>query len=429
MDPSPLPSSGPPGFPFRPSTAVSGFLFHKSSLLLLTGILLLSAWGGLVTLVVPLSLILAAAVLSRFWSRLSLMQVSGKRALKETRLFPGDRTELRLEVVNRKILPLPWVEIEDAVPPGLLAEQLPPSALRPDLGSLLRSSSLLWYRRAKWKVFLQAGKRGLYSLGPLSISSGDPFGFYRRRAVFPQPDSIIVYPKIFPLASFSPPSRFPLGDIRSEKRIFQDPARPIGLRDYQPFDSLRHIHWKASGRSGRLLVKIFEPTVTLQASLFLGVESYHDESGVREEDFEWGVSLTASLARHFLDRGIPTGLFANGRQIDSGQPVRILPGGSREQTPVILEALAKLTAAAPEPLESFLERERRALTQGTTLIFVLHRISDPMIGQVQELREAGYKPAVLLSGEQDINGLDQTLIERWARPAGFSTLPPRGGGG
>jgi uncharacterized protein (DUF58 family) len=428
MDPSPLSSSSPLAPHFRPATAVSGFLLHRSSLLAAGGILLLSAWQGLATLVVPLGLVVAAAVLSRFWSRLSLIRVFGKRTVKETRLFPGDRTELRLEVANRKILPLPWVEIEDAVPPGLLAEHLPPSALRPGCGSLLRSSSLLWYRRAKWKVFIQAEKRGLYSLGPLALSSGDPFGFYRRRAVFPQPASIIVYPKTFPIVSFSPPSRFPLGDIRCEKRIFQDPVRPIGLRDYQPFDSLRHIHWKASGRSGRLLVKIFEPTVTLQASLFLGVESYHDESGVREEDFEWGVSLTASLARHLLDRGIPTGLFANGRQIDSGQPIRILPGGSREQTPVILEALAKLTAAAPEPLESFLQRERGALAQGTTLVFVLHRNSDPMIGQLQELREAGYKAAVLLSGERNITGLDQILSERWARPAGFSTFPPAGEG-
>lgn len=380
-------------------------------------------------LVVPLGLVVAAAVLSRFWSRLSLMQVSCKRTLKETRLFPGDRTELRLEVANRKILPLPWVEIEDALPLGLLGEQLPPSALRPGCGSLLRSSSLLWYRRAKWKVSLRAEKRGLYALGPLALSSGDPFGFYRRRAVFPGPDSIIVYPKIFPIGAFSPPSRFPLGDIRCEKRIFSDPVRPIGLRDYQPFDSLRHIHWKASGRSGRLLVKIFEPTVTLQASLFLGVDGYRGEGGVREADFEWGVSLTASLAGHFLSRGIPTGLFANGRQIDSGQPIQILPGGSREQTPLILEALAKLTAAAHEPLESFLQKERRSLAQGTTLVFVLHRISDPTIGLLQELREAGYKPAVLLSGEQNISGLDQTLIERWARPAGFSAYSPPGGRG
>jgi len=417
MDPSPLPSSSPPASPFRPSTAVSGLLFHKSSLLLLTGILLLSAWGGLVTLVVPLSLVLAAALLAKFWARLSLVQVSAKRTVKENRLFPGDQTEIRLEVANRKLLPLPWVEIEDAIPPQLLAENLPPSAHRPDCGSLLRSSSLLWYRRTKWKYSLRAGKRGFYSLGPLRLTSGDLFGFYRRRIDFPQPESMIVYPKIFPIPSFSPPSLFPLGDIRSQKRIFQDPVRPIGLREYQPFDSLRSIHWKASGRSQRLQVKIFEPTATLQASLFLGADSYQGNGGFQEEPFEWGISLTASLAHHFIAQGIPTGLFANGRSIDSGQPAQILPGGRPEQILMILEALAKLTSRVVEPLETFLQKERMALAQGTTLVFVLHRISEPMLWQVQELKEAGYKLAVLLSGEQETSGLDGTVIKKWAKPA------------
>lgn len=404
----------------------SGYLFHNGSLLVAGGILLLSAWQGLVTLVVPLGLVLAAALLAKSWARLSLVRVSCQRTVRETRLFPGDQTELRLEMANRKILPLLWVEIEDAIPPHLSAETLPPSDHRPNCGSLLRSSSLLWYRRTKWTLSLKAGKRGFYSLGPLSLTSGDPFGFYRRRADFLQPEFILVYPEIFPIPPFLTPSRFPLGDIRSEKRIFPDPARPVGLRDYQPFDSLRHIHWKASGRSQRLQVKIFEPTVTLQASLFLGVDSYQDDGGCREEDWEWGISLTASLAHHFVSRGIPTGLFANGRLIDSGQPIQILPGGSREQILLILEALAKLTSRADESLESFLQKERSSLAQGNTLVFVVHRISDPMIWQLHELKEAGYKLTVFLSGEQETSGLDQTVIKKWAKPSGGSIPFPAG---
>lgn len=387
----------------------------------MAGVLLLSAWEGLVTLVVLLGLVLAAALLAKAWARFSLVQVSCKRHVKERRLFPGDLTELSLELANRKLLPLPWVEVEDAIPPQLLEEKYPPSARRPDCASLLRSSSLLWYRRAKWKFPLRAGKRGFYVLGPLRLTSGDLFGFYRRRIESPQPEFIIVYPKIFPIPLFSPPSLFSLGQIRSAKRIFQDPVRPIGLRDYQPFDSLRHIHWKASVRGRGLQVKIFEPTVTLQASLFLGVDSYHAGGECWEEDFEWGVSLAASIACHFVDQGIPTGLFSNGRLIDSGQPVQILPGGSREQTLMILEALAKLTSQMNEPLESFLQRERSALTQGSTLVFVLHRISNRQNSQIRELKEAGYKVAVLLSGEQETSGFDETVIGKWARPPSIST--------
>jgi len=330
-------------------------------------------------------------------------------------------------VANRKLVPLPWVEIEDAIPPGLAAENLPPSTWRPNYGSLLRSSSLLWYRRAKWKFSLRAGKRGFYSLGPLRLRSGDLFGFYRRMMEAPLFESIIVYPKIFPIRQFTLPSLFPLGDVRSEKRIFQDPVRPVGLRGYQPYDSLRHIHWKASARGQGLQVKVLEPTATLQASLFLGVDSYRGDGGFQEEDFEWGISLAASLAHHLVVKGIPTGLFANGRRIDTGQPVQILPGGSREQILVILEALAKMTPEVNEPLESFLQMERRILAEGNTLIFVLHQISDTLTWQLQELKEAGYRLAVLLTGDQETSGLDETVMRKWAKPPAFSIPVSQGG--
>jgi len=411
----------------RSSSISSGYLFHNGSLLVAGGILLISAWQDLVTLVVPLGLVLAAALMAKTWARLSLVRVSCKRTVRERRLFPGDQTELSLEVANRKPVPLPWIEIEDAIPPELVGENLPPSPWRPNCGSLLRSSSLLGYRRARWKFSLRARKRGFYSLGPLRLRSGDLFGFYRRMMEVPLPEAIIVYPQIFPISCFSIPSLFPLGDVRSAKRIFQDPVRPIGLRGYQPYDSLRHIHWKASARGQGLQVKVLEPTATLQASLFLGVDSYQRDGGFQEEDFEWGISLAASLAHHLVGKGIPTGLFANGRMIDSGQPVQILPGGSREQTLMILEALAKVTPEVNEPLESFLQMERRTLAQGNTLIFIIHQISDTLIWQLRELKEAGYKLAVLLSGDQETSGLDETVIRKWARPPAFSIPFSQGG--
>lgn len=426
MDPNQLPSFIPAPH-FRSFTEASGFLFHRNSLIVSGGVLLLAAWEGFVALVVLLGLILGAAVLAKTWTRLSLVRVSCKRTVRERRLFPGDQTELSLEVANRKPLPLPWVEIEDAIPLELADENLPPSPCRPNCGSLLRSSSLLWYRRARWKFSLRAGKRGFYSLGPLLLRAGDLFGFYRRRMEFPLPEFIIVYPKIFPISQFSIPSLFPLGEVRSAKRIFQDPVRPIGLRGYQPYDSLRHIHWKASARCQGLQVKVFEPTATLEVSLFLGVDSFHANGGCQEEDFEWGISLAASLAHHLVAQGIPIGLFSNGRLIDSGQPVQILPGGSREQTLMILEALAKLTSEVNQPLESFLQMERRTLAQGSTLVFVLHHISNSLILQIEELKEAGYKLAVLLSGNQETSGLDETVIRKWARPPAFSIPFSQGG--
>jgi uncharacterized protein (DUF58 family) len=399
----------------RPLSESSGYLFHKASLFVLSGFLLLSAWNDLFPLVILLGLILGAAVLAKIWARLSLVNVSCQRLIKVHRLFPGDQTELTLQVINRKPLPLPWVEIEDEVPRSLVNENLPTSSQRPDGCCLVRSSSLLWYRRARWKYMLHARKRGYYRLGPIRLRSGDLFGFYTRTMEFPFLTPIIVYPGIFPIDQLTIPSLFPLGDIRSETRIFQDPLRPIGLRDYQPCDNLRHIHWKASARSQKLQVKIFEPTTTLQASLFLAVDSFQSPGVFPEENFEWAISLAASVANHFIAQGIPTGLFVNTQMVDSGQAVQILPGGSRDQILMILEALAKVSPKPNEAFEKFFQRERRNLSQGNTLVFFLNKISESLSWQIRELKEAGYKVNVFLTSDQESSPLEEDLVRRYVR--------------
>ena len=221
-----MPPSRIPAPHSRPLTEASGFLFHRNSLIVSGGVLFLAAWEGFVALVVLLGLILGAAVLSKTWTRLSLVRVSCKRTVRERRLFPGDQTELSLEVANRKPVPLPWVEIEDAIPPELVDENLPPSPWRPNCGSLLRSSSLLGYRRARWKFSLRAGKRGFYSLGPLRLRSGDLFGFYRRMMEVPLPEAIIVYPQIFPISQLLHPLALPAGGCSLCEENFSRPGPP-----------------------------------------------------------------------------------------------------------------------------------------------------------------------------------------------------------
>ena len=84
--------------------------------------------------------------------------------------------------------------------------------------------------------------------------------------------------------------------------MFQDPTRPVGVRDYQHGDSLRHVHWKASARLQSLQVKIFEPTTTFKVALFLSVDSFTFNGSFSEDEFELGISVAASLAHHVIER-------------------------------------------------------------------------------------------------------------------------------
>lgn len=377
----------------------SGYLLYKGSLYVIGGILFLAAWKGQGGIVILLGLVFSAASLAALWSRVSLAGVRCRRRVREGRLFPGESTEITLEIFNRKPLPLSWVKIDDEIPAALAGGLDAMAASRPGYYLLSRWASLLWYRKVSWKYQLHGEKRGYYRLGSLTATSGDIFGFYPRWKQFASSDPIAVYPKIFPIEHLEIPSLHPMGEARSHRRIFQDPTHPIGLRDYRPQDSLKHIHWKASARRQELQVKVFEPRTTLKVSLFLAGDGYPPDDPQSGEQFELAVSTVASIARHLIDQGTPVGLFSNGCQADSGQAIQIPSGGSRDQLMGILDALAKITPRTKDSSEAFLQRESKTLPAGTTLILVACRIPESFFRLLRDLGERGTKLLLLRIGD------------------------------
>jgi uncharacterized protein (DUF58 family) len=216
-----------------------------------------------------------------------------------------------------------------------------------------------------------------------------------------------------------------MGEARTGRRIFQDPTRPIGLRDYRPQDNLKHIHWKASARRQELQVKVFEPTTTLKVSLFLAGDGYPPDGPRSEEEFELAVSTAASIAHHLIDQGTPVGLISNGCQADSGQAIQIPPGGSRDQLMEILEALAKVTPRAKDSSEAFLQRESKSLPSGTTLILVASQIPESFFRLLRDLKERGTKLLLLRIGDPKESGLDGMIPSYPIRhPGDLLTINP-----
>jgi uncharacterized protein (DUF58 family) len=333
-----------------------------------------SAMAGFTALVVLFGLALSAALVTKLWSYLCLKGVTCERHLSERRVFPGDEVVLTLRVVNRKMLPLPWVEIQDELPAALIGaagvrdrEGSDETAPEAGLVTLSRSTPLLWYAAASFAQRLEPSARGYYPFGPLTVMSGDIFGLHPRDLVQAGIDHLTVYPRTYALSQLGIPALSHLGDTRSDLRFFDDPSRLVGVRDYEPGDSLRRIHWKASARSGALQVKLFEFTTDLKVAVFLGVDTF---TGRPQDDLELGISTAASVARHLLERDTQTGLYVNTRLADSRRPACIPAGTGSAHLALILEALAKTTADTHEDFADFFEHRRSDLGFGATLVFV-----------------------------------------------------------
>ena len=409
--------------PFKPgeerfSPQPVGYLLGRVGLIILLVGLFFAAWYGQVVIVILLGLVLAAAGLAKLWSRFSLAGVSCQRFLSERRVFPGEQVELRLRVANRKPLPLPWLQVDDEIPARFALNTSLVPGNRPGTRFLSKSAALLWYTGVSWRHSLYCNKRGYYTLGPVMVTSGDIFGFYPRSATQPLIDHIIVYPRIFSIAQLGMPSLYPLGGTKAEQHIFEDPTRPVGVRDYSPRDSFKRIHWKASARHQNLQSKVYEPTTTLKVALFLAVDSFQHGGVFKEDDFELGISTAASIANYVTEQGSPVGLYVNTRLADSGQPLIISPSSGTGQLVNILEALAKVTSLTSSPFEEFLLNERKALPWGTTFIFILSRPSESLMAILANLKENGNKLLVLQVGEPGESKIEHTVTWHKVRQPG-----------
>ena len=379
---------------------IAGYLLSKYGLFAMLGVLLLAAWSGQLVVVILLGLALIATGAAKLWSRLSITGIECQRFLSETRSFPGEYIELRTRLVNRKLLPLPWLQVDDEMPATFATDGSLAPGSRPGFVTMSKTASLLWYSGISWQSRLFCNKRGYYPLGPMTVTSGDIFGFYPRSTTEPVTDYIMVYPKLYPISQLAIPSLYPLGETKSGRRIFEDPSRTVGVRDYSPGDGLRRIHWKASARHQTLQVKVFEPTTTLKVALFLAVDSFQKDGVYNEEKLELGISTVASVAHYLVEKGSQSGLWVNSRLADSGQPARIPPGGGDGQLVSILEALAKVTPTFSAPFEEFLQGERKGLPHGTTLVFIISQLTPPLAALLTDLAESGYKLLVLQIGDE-----------------------------
>jgi hypothetical protein len=190
---------------------------------------------------------------------------------------------------------------------ALWSEQVPFVFGRPPRGEL---PSGRWVRGRGYATDLEyelrSNHRGRYPVGPLWVTSGDPFGLVQAERAIAGTRELSITPRVtlLPAAGLKDAS----GDgVRHELNHFAvQRADELIAREYRTGDSLRRVHWRQTARRGELMVRQEERQGDPEATLLLdtslagrGVES----GATTEAHFERMVELTASLGVHLLDAG------------------------------------------------------------------------------------------------------------------------------
>ncbi len=348
-----------------------------------------------VPLLVALPTMLAVVIgIANWWKDRALNKVTYVRKPYYRRAFPGETVPLRLEIENRKLLPLSWLRVQDPWPRAVGPEDeelLAPTHV-PTEGLLTNVFSLRWFERARRDYILKFRKRGVYVVGPVRMQSGDLFGMYEDLRTVGKAETLTVFPELIPLRALDLPAEDPFGDIRSRRRLFEDPNRPMGVREYHPEDEFRRVHWPATARTGQLQVKVYQPTSAQVLVLCLNVATFSRHwEGTNPALLEHMVQATATLANQGITDGFSIGLISNGALSNSDQPFRIQPSRSPKQLSHLLETLAGVTPLVTAQFERYLIREASRIPFGASLVILTAVHSPELAVTLIQLKRHGRK--------------------------------------
>lgn len=354
------------------------------------------------------------------------------RRVYDRQAFWGEVVPVVIELTNAGRLPIPWIQVQESV-----AIQLKHGEPLHQVVALRRKET------AEFQYSVIARRRGYYQLGPLRLTTGDLFGIYPELIAFLPADHLTVYPRITPLTQLGLPSRLPFGTIASHQRLFEDPARPMGIRDFRSGDSMRQINWKASAHTQNLMVKTFQPAISLETAVLLNLNTTDYGFGNRQDIAEWAIEVAASLAAHLVNQRQSVGLISNGIDPLAGRehgfdettgrllrpshadiqanpatfmPAAIPPRNGRPHLIKILERLARIEAEETIPFTEWASTACLHLNWGVTILAITANGSEAVCQSLHRLVRAGFNP-ILIAVEPEYNF---GLVRERARRLGFA---------
>ena len=355
---------------------------------------------------------LLAGAVSAAWNKLALEDLFYERHLPRRRVFVGEEVPLTIVLTNRKPVPLAWVNIEDELPTALEVVE-GDADVRPlaRVQALRHSLSMAWYEKVRWEYRLKCTRRGLYRIGPARIESGDPFGFLHSQMVGPGEDSIIVYPRVFPLEELGMPAARPLGDVRQGTPIYPDPSRPSGIRDYQRGDPIKTVDWKATARAHRMQVRVFDPSSTATVVLAVAIDTVEPHwAAYVPRALERVVTTAASVATHAAEQHYALGLFSNDMPVPLGKSMAVPPSQNPDQLAEVLSAIATFRAFSVGPMYRHLAEHSKRFPHGSTIALITAFLPSKFVDTLGDLKYRGYKILVIYVGQEACPVLPEGVV-------------------
>lgn len=354
------------------------------AMLLIIVLIFFSISSGWKVLYILTYVLLTLFVLSWLWARYSVRQLVFRRTSTSGRVQVGEIFDERLVLDNLSMMPKLWVQIADgSTLPGHRAGYV---------------ASLGGRKRATWRARSVCKQRGRFQLGPVTATSGDPFGLFRRRIFMSGVSELLVLPSVLPITNFALFTGGLPGRGRSSRRALQATTNATTIREYTAGDALSRIHWRSSAHYNKLMVKEFDLDPAVDAWIFLDLhEDVQAGEGEHSTD-EYGVTIAATVATYLLRQDLSVGMIVNGEH----REFLSLDRGDR-QIERVLELLAVVNVGSGVPLKEALSLDAFHFGRNTVAIVITPSNSRDWHDGLRHLQRRGVQIAVV--------GLDASSFE------------------
>ncbi len=262
--------------------------------------------------------------------------VKVRRSLSTRRIFEEATIEVKVELAFQKPV-RGFVEIFDSLPNEV---------------ELVKGDNRVVMKGGGEKRFLityqvRCPLMGPYSIGPVKVRWEDPLGLTYVEEEVHHIDDILVMPRVEDISEVFIRSKVP--KMYSGAMTVRKPGPGydfFALRQYVHGDPIRDVNWKASARTGKLMINEHEREAISHVMLILDATSTTDAGQRDSTALVRGARAVASLASYFINRRDSVGLVV----YDSSLRM-ISPATGQGQLMKILEALAILEPKGDMPME------------------------------------------------------------------------------
>ena len=173
----------------------------------------------------------------------------------------------------------------------------------------------------KWEeMFLISSRhRGLISIGPARAVRSDALGLLRRVRMWDEPVLLHVHPRTVRVPFDATGFQLDVEGVSTGKLSSSDVSFHA-LRDYEPGDDRRAVHWQSTARLGKLIVRQYEETHRSHHVIVLDTS----RDAWDHDTFETAVSVAGSLGLANLRESRPVSVTTTEGWLPSGVAMRML---------------------------------------------------------------------------------------------------------